>query len=142
MYDDAASELDSVPEELRNHPDVKLARLELYVESNQWERGAVLAEELCESWPDQGIFWIKRAFCLHELQRTQEAREVLLAAPTAIHQDAVYLYNLACYEAQLKNIVRSKELLASCIRVNKKFQHDALHDPDLAPIWDSLMSLE
>jgi hypothetical protein len=38
----------------------------------------------------------------------------------------------------LGNLEEGKRLLFIAIEKNKEFQQDALDDPDLEPVWDSL----
>lgn len=72
------------------------------------EDGAILAQSLSRLWPEDHEFHIRTAFCLHEMKRTDEAKAVLLAGPETLKDNAIYHYNLACYEAQLGNIKEAK----------------------------------
>ena len=135
MYDDAEKELESFQSELKDHPLLWLARLELIMARRQWEGGVALGKILCTRWPDELEFWFKTAYCQHELRQTAEARETLLTAPTAIHHTAVFYYNLACYETQLGNLTAGKKFLEQSFKINKRFRQDWLKDPDLAPLW-------
>lgn len=138
MYDEAKRELALLPDDLQQKAEAKLAQLELLVETKEWGRGASLACELCRSWPEKSFFWIKWAYCLHELRRTSEARDVILSAPPETQAEPLVRYNLACYESQLGHIDHAKELLSMAIKADRGYQAIALDDPDLQPIWDSL----
>ena len=138
LFDDANEELESLPNELKPHPEVLLARLDMFMILKRWEEGVLLGQSLCGIWPRHPDFWFKTAFCLHELRRTVEARQTLLNAPAPIRDIALYSYNLACYEAQLGDLKRAKELLTVACKKEPIFRHEALDDPDLKPIWDSL----
>jgi len=135
MYEDANDELDSLPPEMKAHPTVLLARLELLVEMKQWEEGALLGESLCDLKPQELEFWFKTAFCQHELKRTRDARETLLKAPVRIRETAVFYYNLACYETQLGDLSEGRRLFEKSCEMDKQFGRDALDDPDLQPLW-------
>jgi tetratricopeptide (TPR) repeat protein len=138
MYADANDELEGLPTKLKTHPAILLARLELLMEMERWDDGINLGQSLCGLWPDEYEFWFKAAFCLHEVKRTQEAKAALLSAPVKIRDTALYHYNLACYQAQLGNLGEAKKLLNKCFKKDKGFRQEALDDPDLKPLWDSL----
>ena len=53
-------------------------------------------------------------------------------------KDGMIQFNLACYEAQLRNLALAKAHLARATRLDKKFSLLAVDDPDLQPLWDSL----
>jgi predicted Zn-dependent protease len=136
MYDDAATELKSLPHELKDHPVLWMARLELVMARKKWQEGVDLGKTLCARWPEELEFWFKTAYCQHELRQTAEARETLLTAPALIRKTAVYYYNLACYETQLGNLADGKRLLQQSCKIDKRFTQDALKDPDLQPLWE------
>jgi tetratricopeptide (TPR) repeat protein len=141
MYDEANEVLESLPEEYKTDSTVLLARLDLVMAMKLWAEGAVLGKSLCELWPGELEFWFRTAFCLHELKRTQEAKDTLLHAPPCIQETATFCYNLACYETQLGNLAEGKRLLKLCFGRNKAFREESVRDPDLKPLWDSLENL-
>jgi predicted Zn-dependent protease len=139
MYNDANDELERLPAELKTHPAVLSARLDLLMEMERWEDGVILGRSLFKLWPDECSFYVRTGFCLHEMKRTQEARQTLLDGPEALRSHAVYFYNLACYEAQLGNIAEAKRQLASCFKMDKNYKAESLDDPDLEPLWRTLL---
>ncbi|PAW76541.1 MAG: hypothetical protein B9S32_14950 [Verrucomicrobia bacterium Tous-C9LFEB] len=138
MWEEAEEELKSLPPEVQAHPAVQLARLDLLIETHAWERGVTLANSLCEHWPEEPEFWIKRSYCLHELRRTLEAKKGLLAGPPKLRQQAIYMYNLACYEAQLGDLEAAQQLLTKCFKKDAHYREASLDDSDLGPLWLSL----
>jgi tetratricopeptide (TPR) repeat protein len=138
MFLDANDELEKLPPELKTHPKVLTARLVLLMEMRKWEDGALLGESLIKLWPSEHEFHFKKAYCLHELKRTQEAKQTLESAPMSIRDTALFFYNLACYEAQLDNLVRANALLKECFKKEPYYRQESLDDPDLEPLWDSL----
>ncbi len=141
MFDEANEVLESLPEEFKTDPTVLLARLDLVMAMKLWQEGAVLGESLCELFPAELEFWFRTAFCQHELAHTQQAKDTLLRAPSAIRETATWAYNLACYETQLGHLPDAKKLLKLCFGRNKAFREEAVTDPDLKPLWDSLEQL-
>jgi predicted Zn-dependent protease len=138
MFMEANDELERLPNEIKTHPQVLTARLTLLMELERWENGVILGRSLFKLWPDCCEFYIRTAYCLHELKRTQEARQTLLDGPVALHEQAVYYYNLACYEAQLGNLAKARLHLAACFKLDKAYRAESLEDPDLEPLWDVL----
>jgi hypothetical protein len=110
------------------------------MEMKRWDDGIILSQSLCGLWRTQEHFFVKTAYCLHELCRTEEAKKMLLYAPTSLRETALFNYNLACYETQLGNLEQAKVLLKTCFEKDKDFREEALDDPDLAPLWDSIES--
>jgi hypothetical protein len=138
MFEDANDVLEGLPTNLITHPTVLLARLELLMEVKMWREGVLLGQSLCNVWPSELEFWFRTAYCQHEMKHTQQAKDTLLRAPPAMRETATFHFNLACYETQLGNLEEGKRLLFIAIEKNKEFQQDALDDPDLEPMWDSL----
>jgi len=76
---------------------------------------------------------------LHELKRTQDARQVLLDGPDCLKDIATYHYNLACYEAQLRNLNQSKRHLDRAIELDPDFDKNWKQDPDLRPLLQNVI---
>ena len=53
-------------------------------------------------------------------------------------QVALVHYNLACYECQLGNLEMAKGHLKLAFKIKKGLRLEALDEPDLEPLWDSL----
>ena len=138
MYLEAHEELENLPAEAKAHPWTSLARLTLLVETGGWQEGIRLGTESFQKWPQEHEFYFKTAYCLHELKRTEEAKETLEAAPGTIRKTALYHYNLACYETQLGNIDKAKHLLKRCFAIEPAYKEEAAEDPDLEPLGDWL----
>src|SRR5207249_7602467 len=97
------------------------------------EQALTTARELCKAAPQSAAGFVHAAFCLHELGRTAEAKEMLLAAPQVIENEPVYHYNLACYECALGNLDAARMHLEKSFAMDKKYRAFAKTDPDLAP---------
>jgi tetratricopeptide (TPR) repeat protein len=138
MFADTHEQLERMSIEFKTHPKTLHARLILLVEMERWEDGVILGTSLIKLWPDYSDFHLKTAYCLHELRHTDEAKKMLINGPPSLRDLAVFHYNLACYEAQLGNILEAKEHLGKCFKIDKDFRLDSLDDSDLKPLWDSL----
>ncbi len=90
--------------------------------------------------PEEAVGWVNRSFCLHEMERTAEARDNLLPVMEKFPDDAVMRYNLACYECQLGRLAQAKHWLEESFEIGDpwKLKLMALDDPDLEPLWGGI----
>ena len=131
MFDDALEELDSLPAEAQHHPIVVEMRLVALMQAHRWPLALAAAQELCRLRSDAPSGFIHAAFCLHELGRTAEAREMLLKGPPTIDAESNYHYNLACYECVLGNLDSAQAHLKKSFTMDAKYREYAKTDPDL-----------
>jgi tetratricopeptide (TPR) repeat protein len=134
MFDDALEELESLPTELMQHSAVVELRTVVLMQARRWKLALTASRSLCRVAPEKSTGFIHAAFCLHELGRTDEARDTLLAGPEALHTEPTYHYNLACYECALGNLDLARLHLEKSIELDKKFKDFAKNDPDLAAL--------
>ena len=134
MYDDALVELDSLPEELTQHMAVMELRAVTLMQAKRWKQALAASRSLCRVAPDKTTGFIHAAFCLHELGRTDEARDILLSGPNLLHAEPTFHYNLACYECALGNLDLARMHLEKSFELDKKFKDFARNDPDLAAL--------
>lgn len=131
MFGDSLAELNALPEDAQQHPMVVEMRLVVLMQWKRWEEALTTSRELCRVHPEGNSGYIHAAFCLHEMQRTAEARDILLEGPETLHTDPTYHYNLACYECILGNVNLAQAHLDRCVQLDKKFKNYAKTDPDL-----------
>lgn len=134
MFDDALAELESLPEEISQHPSVVELGTVVLMQAKRWKLALTASRSLCRVAPDKTCGFIHAAFCLHELGRTTEARDTLLAGPEALHTEPTYHYNLACYECALGNLDLARVHLERSFELDKKYKDFAKNDPDLAAL--------
>ena len=140
---EAAAELDPLPPWLRQHPDVLELRWRIAATTRNWEVGLELAAALIRVAPDRPAGWSQRSHALHELQRTQEARDRLLPVVDRFPNDPFMHYNLACYECRLGRLPEAKQWLTRALRTGDgaRIQRAALGDPELQPLWPQVAAL-
>ena len=131
MFDDAMQELKTLPKAAQKEAAALEMRLAIQMQSKRWKDALKTADELCELHPDLSAGFIHSAFCLHELGRTSDARDRLLSGPPAMHKEATFHYNLACYECILGNLDLARLHLEKSVELDKKFRDFAKRDPDL-----------
>ena len=134
MHDDALAQLDSLPDETAKNPTVLELRAVVLMQAKRWKPALAVSRELCATEPAKTIGFIHTAFCLHELGRTDEARECLLAGPDALRAEPTFHYNLACYECALGHLDLARMHLDKSFTLDKKMRDFAKSDPDLAAL--------
>ncbi len=142
-YVEAEAELDHISPQLRAHPDVLSVRWHVYALAKKWEGALDIAATLVQVVPEEPEYWLHRSFALHELKRTQEARDFLLPVVDRFPDHALIRYNLACYECQLGRLPQAKAWLEKAFALGDPTQLKltALDDADLEPLWASIGNL-
>jgi len=112
-------------------------RWQIYAKAKKWDAALDIASALIQLVPEHPLGWVHRSYCLHELKKTEEARENLLRVVDKFPQDQIMRYNLACYECKLGRLEQAKSLLEKAFELGdpKKIKLMALEDPDLEPLW-------
>lgn len=141
---EAKEELELLPPQLRTYPEVLVLRHKIYSAEKKWDLAAEAATALCERMPDYAFGFIRLAHSLHELKRTREAREVLMAVVDRFADEFIIAYNLACYECQLGNLTGARDWLKKAIDMGdrEKIMPIALEDADLEPLWREISEME
>lgn len=134
MFEEAVEELHSLPAERLGHPGILQLESTIQIRGGQFEQALEISTHLCQVSPDNPMPWLDRAFCLHELKRTEEAKACLLQGPESLKTEATYYYNLACYEAQLGAINKARCFLEQAVTMDASFLMVAKSDPDLSPL--------
>jgi predicted Zn-dependent protease len=140
---EAGKELEQITPENHAHPAVLEIRWQILAKARQWDAALDIAAALIQLLPEHPLGWINRSYALHELKRTEEARDNLLRVVGKFPADAIMRYNLACYECQLGRLEQAKTWLQKAFAVgdSKELTLMALGDPDLEPLSKDLGSL-
>jgi tetratricopeptide (TPR) repeat protein len=139
----ADDELKQISPPMREHPEVLLARSEIYFAAKKWEALLPLSEIILQQVPELDMVWINRSYALHELTRTHEAFDRLLPAARKFPKQWLIRYNLACYCSQLCRLKEAmlwlKEAIALCSK--KEIKAMALDDPDFASMRKEIRAI-
>jgi tetratricopeptide (TPR) repeat protein len=140
---EAAEELKQLSPENRDHPLVLGLRWQICAKAKQWDVALETASTLIQSAPEHPLGWVHRSYCLHELKRTEEARDNLLRVVEKFPDDPIMRYNLACYECQLGRLDKAKSWLQKALERGdrQKIRSMALEDLDLQPLWKEIEDL-
>jgi predicted Zn-dependent protease len=131
-FAEADAELDKITASHRTHPEVLEVRWQIHANLEKWAGALDIANAIVKQEPDWPSGWIYRASSLTELNRRQEAYEMLSAAAALFPGDEIIPYDLACVCCALKRPDEAKTWLAKAIDVGgKDVKLRALDDPDL-----------
>ena len=134
MPEEALVELDALGPSDQLRQEALQMRLFIVMHVRRWEQALSVCARLRAVSPDDTTGYIHGAFCLHEMGRTNEAKELLLAGPSSLLSEPTYHYNLGCYDAVLGNLKEATHHLETSFRMDKKFRAIAKLDPDLKAI--------
>jgi Flp pilus assembly protein TadD len=110
------------------------------LETKDWGRVIDAAQIVCSRKPGCERAWIAWAYALRELQRVEEAKDVLLRAEQLHPRCGVLHYNLACYYCLLGDQVEAERRLTVAGGLDDAWLQSALEDPDLRGMRSRLAS--
>ena len=111
-----------------------------HAERRDWPSALAVAERLVSDAPDELGGWLHRSYALHELHRTEEAREALLPAVTRFPKEPILRYNLACYACRMGDLEAARRWLRDVVRLKdvEFLKGLAKDDPDLATLREEI----
>ncbi|MEM7145151.1 MAG: hypothetical protein AAF591_08425 [Verrucomicrobiota bacterium] len=136
MLEEAWDEVAAIEAEYPDERAVLHVKLLLQLKSAQWYLALETSQRLCEIDPEDYMGFIHAAYCLHELGKTQEARQLLMDGPSSLRDTAVFYYNMGCYEVSLGRINKGKNNLERSFELDRHLVEVARQDPDLADLWE------
>jgi len=136
MSRQSLAELKAIAPEFQNRPEVLQLRLHHLMQRKSWCRALIVSRKLCRTAPHCATGFLHAGFCLHELGRTAEARELLLDGPIALLKEPIYYYNMGCYDALLGNLTAARTNLLTSFNMEPSFRELAKRDPDLQSVQE------
>lgn len=134
MKDDAAAALKEITGAEREATPVLVTWLAVHVERGDWKRAAHVGAVVCEREPGVAGHWIQWAYATRRSAGLAEAREILMRGVGRHPLQAVFHFNLACYEAQLGHLDDARVFLDTACGLDGSFAELAKTDEDLAPL--------
>ena len=131
MFRESIAELDAIDPRLQNRPEVLQLRLQDLMRKRRWAQALRISQRLCRAAPDCGAGFLHAGFCLHQLGKTAEAKTLLSTGPVALLKEAIYYYNMGCYDALLGNVRDAQANLQISFKMDHSFRNLAKKDPDL-----------
>jgi hypothetical protein len=108
---EANAELENITPSLHSHPEVLSVRFEIFSKAEKWAYAAEIARAISEILPENPYGPFRLAFSLHELKRTKEVYDVLIAVVEKFPDEHLMRYNLACYACQFGNLKEAYQWL-------------------------------
>ncbi len=131
MFRESIAELDAIAPRMQNRPEVLHLRLHHLMREKRWREALRVSRTLCRVAPDSSTGFLHAGFCLHQLGKTAEAKDLLTTGPIALLKEPIYYYNMGCYEALLGNVPGAAENLSISFKMDASFRALAKIDPDL-----------
>jgi len=138
MTSESVAELNAINDEHQGRPEVLQLRLHHLMRKKQWTRALTVSRRLCRAAPEASAGFLHAGFCLHQIGKTKEAKEILLRGPTALLKEPIYYYNMGCYEVLLGNLKDARVHLQISFKMDSSFRDLAKRDPDLKPLHETL----
>lgn len=138
MERESIAELNAIECRFQRRPEVLQLRLHHLMREKRWRSALKISRELCRVAPDCGAGFLHAGFCLHELGKTREAKDLLLKGPVALLKEPIYYYNMGCYDALLGDIEAARANLETSFKMDSTFRKLAKIDPDLQSLHSFL----
>ncbi len=114
---EAGDELARISPENRAHPDVLQVTWRLHAKTKKWAACLDIATTLTTQSPERSLGWLQRAFALHMLQRTTEARDLLLSVVDQFKTNPSISYYLAFYSCKLGQLPEARQWLHAAFKI-------------------------
>lgn len=99
---EASADFQRLSRSYESNADYVQVKCRLLIHAKQWLPALESGRQLVRLAPDRPQGWIHQAYCLHELNRTEEALKTLLPAARRFPNHHVIAFNLACYCCHLE----------------------------------------
>ncbi len=139
---EAEAELDKIPARARGHPCVLQVLWRFFGQARNWERCREIGLALTKLTPDQRFGWLHYAVALHKLNRTADARKVLLSVLNKFECNTTFPYYLALFSAKLGETDEARSWLEKAFSCAKdkaesdKLKLRAMAEPELQQLWN------
>ncbi len=134
MKAQAAEALSQIAEAERAASPVLVLSLAVHTERGDWPNAAEVGAILCEREPGVHWHWIQWAYAVRRSKSLDAAKEILMRGVALHPQEAIFHFNLACYEAQLGRLDDARVLLETACALDGSYVDLAKTDADLAPL--------
>lgn len=134
---EANEELEKIPARNRVHPDFLDMRWRIYAAAKHWEMCLEIAEALTDIAPNRMSGWLHLASTLHSMDQSEDACQCLVDSVDLFSDNALFLYNIACYSCQAGLLQDAVIWLEEVFKFDEKgeLKKLALQDPMLEPLW-------
>lgn len=137
MLDAAAEALAQIAEAEWATSPVLVVSLAVHTERGDWSKAVEVGAILCEREPGEAWHWIQWAYAVRRSVSLAAAKEILMRGVALHPREAIFHFNLACYEAQLGRLDDARVLLETACALDETYVEMAKTDEDLAPLRTS-----
>lgn len=134
MTAQAAEALDLIVKAERGASQVLVLSLAVYTEGGDWSKAAEVGAILCDRNPGEHWHWIQWAYAVRRSVSLEAAKEILMRGVALHPREAIFHFNLACYDAQLGRLDDARVLLETACSLDETYVELAKTDVDLAPV--------
>ncbi|BCX48489.1 hypothetical protein HAHE_23970 [Haloferula helveola] len=136
LPEEALQELEGLTARDRMRRQALELKLVAQMKAGRWNAGADTGRLLCMREPKEPRFFIHAAYCLHETGDTVAARNWLMTGPSALIEDPLFHYNIACYHAVLGERKQARSHLRRAFSMDASLRRRAREDDDLTVLGD------
>lgn len=135
LFREALKELDVISSTEQESSDVMIARIRVLLFLRRFTSAARLSARGETLYRDEDEFTVQHAFSLSQLDKGEEAKEVIDGAPEWLRRTGIIHYNLGCYEARWGSIKNARQCVQAAIKMNAAIKINLKQDPDLAALF-------
>jgi Flp pilus assembly protein TadD len=135
MFDEAERTLEQIDAEDKHRKEVLSARVDLYMAMQKWDLVAEVARSLVDTEPENAAWWINLAYATRRAESIDKAQAFLLQARKLHPNNAIIVFNLACYACVTGHVEEAKTHLKHALALDTKIRELALRDRDLQTLW-------
>jgi Flp pilus assembly protein TadD len=134
MLEEATRALEEIDPEDRARTEVLGARVDCYLAARNWRMAAELAKHLIEAEPENAGWWINLAYATRRAENIEKAEAFLQRAYNLHPDNAIIVFNLACYACVAGRFDEAKSQLKQAVDLDDGIRALALQDDDLKPL--------
>jgi|ERR1035441_1574253 tetratricopeptide (TPR) repeat protein len=139
-YEEAARELEGLPEELANHPAILWQKHLAAAQKNDWPQALALCEKLIEMLPDEVTFLSYHIGCLYKTGQHEKAKAELKLRFEQFPDYPLFHLEAARIFAMEGSIEKAKPHLLRALQLdeNGRIRLAASKDFDLEKVWEAI----
>jgi tetratricopeptide (TPR) repeat protein len=136
LHREALKQLDQIVDEDQELPDVLIARIRILLHLRRFSSAIRLSVRGAKLFHNEDEFMVQRIFALEQMNKGEEAAEVLHSAPEWLQRSGILHYNLGCYQARWGNLKVARQYVQTAVKINGVIKKNVKQDPDLAGLWN------
>lgn len=142
MPGEALREIEELPADLQNELPAVLARMEVYQRQKRWADGSELGRAALKRFPEYGSLYLLTSYSVRRHEGLEHARSVLVSGEPFLGSEALFHYNMGCYECQLSDLAGAKARLTTAFTLEPRYIEVGLNDSDLTELREWIAAAE